>query len=142
MVTNTMAPAREPHILADVALTKRATGMSAVTVHVRLKRWFAARRRAKSARAPPFVNPRQIGRKRHTPRWQVDRSARKMAKAKFKAARSNRPSLIEVPMGAFPSPWKFIHLLHVRGRRHAIGAATNRLDCAKKTTWISLQQQA
>jgi len=26
------------------------------------------------------------------------------------------PTLIEVPVGAFPSPWEFIHMPRVRGR--------------------------
>jgi len=30
--------------------------------------------------------------------------------------RRDGPSLIEVPVGAFPSPWEFIHMPRVRGR--------------------------
>jgi acetolactate synthase-1/2/3 large subunit len=31
-------------------------------------------------------------------------------------ARRDTPTLIEVPVGAFPSPWEFIHMPRVRGR--------------------------
>jgi hypothetical protein len=33
MVADAVAPAGKPRVLADVALTKRAAGMGAVTVH-------------------------------------------------------------------------------------------------------------
>jgi len=50
----------------------------------------------------------------------VGRSARtpdQLAKALRESFAAREPTLIEVPVGPFPSPWEFIHMPPVRGRR-------------------------
>ena len=69
VVADAMAPAGQPHLLADVALAKRAAGVGAVAVHDWLRLECGGKAREKRMRGSALsrrAGPRQAGRDLHT----------------------------------------------------------------------------